>query len=442
VRTRIEPGEQAKAARAALRALLLLVGMVGWLAQGTQGQIRFRSEYMQDREIVEVPFEYVNHQIVVKGEADTKKDLTLLFDTGASAPVFDKSLGLTSYHIADSVIHEAEGASKGETVWIDNLRLPGKEGGVKVHNIAVLLTDLSQVSRIIGRKVDGVIGLSFMLGYVIEADYEKRLLRFFSPRTVSVAQRRPDNQRTFLLDLIRPAGKRESLQVRVTGKLHLKYDYDFLLDTGFGGYVSVAQSAAQEAGLLKANTPRIPIISYSASRQFRSYKIRAPFLMIGDINLSGRIIQVDIRNNDAYGQGGILGNRFLQNYRMTLDALHSKLWLERVTTREEPDDAEKPSLGLSIRTNGRATTIERVARFSPADFSGVRPGDVLIAINGIAIQGMPTAQIANMLASPRGATVLALSRGANPQDGTGGDYYNLTLQPSSPLDWEQPRGAR
>ncbi len=441
-----------RACRRLERRLFCAVGMALWMlgllvgggpaAWAQQAQAPFVTEYQIDRDAVEVPFEYFNHQILVRGDADTKKDLTLLFDTGATSPVLDKSLGLVSYHLGDSVIHEAEGDAPGETVWLDNLRLGGKEGDVRAHNIPALLMDLSQMSQVLGRKVDGVVGLSFMAGYVVEIDYQQRRLRFYHPRYYSVSQRQPDNRRDFLFDLIASTEKGHRSLVHVTGKLHGSYDYEFLLDTGFGGYVSVALAAAQEAGLFRQTTPRLYSTSYSVSHRFRTAKIRAPFLMLGEIDLSNRVIQVDFRNAGTYGQSGIIGNRFLQNYRVTLDYLRRKLWLERITTKEEPDEAEKPALGLSIRTDGKTVSVEKVARYSPADTSGVHPGDVLVAINGQPVSEMSTVQVANLLASPHGAMTLALARGANPTDGTGGDFYSLTLQPTSPLDWEAPRLVR
>ncbi len=104
-----------RACRRLERRLFCAVGMALWMlgllvgggpaAWAQQAQAPFVTEYQIDRDAVEVPFEYFNHQILVRGDADTKKDLTLLFDTGATSPVLDKSLGLVSYHLGDSVIH-------------------------------------------------------------------------------------------------------------------------------------------------------------------------------------------------------------------------------------------------------------------------------------------------------------------------------------------------
>jgi predicted aspartyl protease len=417
--------------------LYMLVLLVGG-GRDARAQTHFIPEFQMDRDIVEIPFEYRNHEILIHGEADNKQDLTLLLDSGASSPVFDKDLGLNTYHLGDNVVKEAEGVSRAESVWLNILSIGGKENSVHVNNLSVLLSDLSQISKVLGRKVDGIVGGSFLTGFVLEIDYQRQVLRFYNPHLYSIADKKPDNQRTFMFDLDSTDEHQGKHLVHVAGKLHVKYDYDFLLDTGSGGYVNVSATAAEAAGLLTSQTPRIATTSYSVSHTFRGAKIRATFLTIGAINLSNRIIQVDYRNEDATGQSGILGNRFLQNYRITLDYPRHKLWMERATETEELDDAEKPALGFSVRTNGQTATIERVVKNSPADLSGVHSGDVLVSINGQAVREMTTVQMANLLVTPHGATTLALTRGANPADGTGGDFYALTLMPTSPLDWGAP----
>src|SRR4051812_22345352 len=70
----------------------------GWLLMGlltgVQAQGKPRTAFAMDANVVEIPFVYSQHQILLTGEADGRKDLTLLFDTGASASVFDTSLHL------------------------------------------------------------------------------------------------------------------------------------------------------------------------------------------------------------------------------------------------------------------------------------------------------------------------------------------------------------
>lgn len=418
---------------------IVMLATIFMLAQGGKAgyaQQRFISEYSQDHTIVEVPFLYREHQILVHGDIDDKKNLTLLFDSGASAPVIDTSLGIQGYHLADTTIHEAEGDTASESIWVGDISLGEANSAVHVHNIAVLTADLSQISSVLGQKIDGIIGVPFMAGFVTEIDYEKKNLRFRSSRNYTIADRKPDNQHTFAFDLTPANAKRNVSCMLLTGQLQPKYEYDFLFDTGFSGYVSIAHAAAEQAGTIKADTPRASATSYSVSRSFHSDKIRAGFLMLGEINLSGRVIAIDSRNNDAEGQTGIVGNRFLQNYRVTFDLPRHKLWLERVTTKQELDEAETPTLGLVVRNDGKTIVVDRVKKYSPAQHSGIHPGDEIVSIDGHDVSTMGTQAATDLLASPHGMTALVLKRAIDPNLGTRPEPVTLQLNPASPLDWK------
>jgi hypothetical protein len=228
--------------------------------------------------------------------------------------------------------------------------------------------------------------------------------------------------------------KRSTSNLLVSGKLHTSYDYDFILDTGFGGYVSVARAAAELSGLLKNGTARIPTESFSVSHRFPSDKIRASYLMLGEINLSNRIIQVDTRNGDSYGQSGIVGNRLLQNYRLVLDYPRHKLWLERTTAKEERDEADKPILGLAVRTDGGVIHVVRVAHASPAAHAGIQEGDAILRIDGLSVEDIGMSTALAVLSSPDGPTDLELRHDGGP---AGSGPSTVKLVPASPLDWHE-----
>ena len=407
----------------------------GWLLVGScmsvEAQSKLLTEFTMNAPTVDVPFVYTQHQIIIHGEAGGKKELTLLFDTGASVPVFDTSLELEGYNFPDITVQEADGSSNARAVLLGDLSVGQDTQSVRAQNLGVLLTDLTQVSKLVGRRIDGIVGLSFMAGFVVEIDYAKKNLRFMSPRRFTITDRKPDNQSNFLLPLVDSNPKRPTSNLLISGKLLGDYDYDFILDTGFGGYVSVAQAAAQLSGLIKADTVRIPGESFSVSHRFHSDKIRASFLMLGNINLSNRIIQIDTRNGDNYGQNGIIGNRLLQNYRLILDYARHKLWLERTTSKEEPDDAAKPTLGLTVRTEAGTVHVVRVAPSSPAARAGVQSGDEILRIDGLSIGVIGVQTAIAVLASPDGPTDLEVKHAGS--DGI--RLATVKLVPASPLDW-------
>ncbi len=418
-------------------ARVLLLVLAAWLLPGGGGvraQNNTRPEFSMDAPTIEAPFEYVKHQILVNGEVDGRRVLTLLVDIGAAMPVFDRSVRLVGTRLPDRTIREADGHSSATTVTLDELTI-GQDGQcVHGRRLDGLVSDLSQVSSRVGRRIDGIVGLSYLAGFIVEIDYTKRCLRFFPPKRFSIASCKPNNQSSFLLPVHTSDSTQDTSSLSISGKLAGSYDYEFILDTGFRGYVSISRSDAELSGLLKRDTPRTLGESFSVSHRFRIEKIRTDFLMLGEIHLSNRIVQVDTRNGDGYGQHGIIGNRLLQNYRMTLDCARRLIWLERTTTKEEPDETEKARLGLTVRIDSGSIYVERVAHGSPAERAGVSAGDEILKIDGLPVETIGLATALSVLASPDGPTDLEVKRESKDASSRS-ERLTLKVVPLPTLDW-------
>ena len=413
--------------------ILMVVAVGNLLPERARAQSKIVSEFSMESAIVTVPFKYVQHQILLHGEVNGKRDLTLLLDTGAALPIMDIGVNPTGFNLPNRTIQEADGRSRIRTIVLDDISVGDGAQRVHAHNIVVGVSDLTQISARVGTRIDGIVGLSFLTGFVVEIDYALKTIRFMSPQRCDISDRKPDNLSSFLLPLANSSKTNHFYTLAVTGKLPNDFDYEFLLDTGFGGYVSIAKPAAQLCGLLKGDTPRVRGESYSLTHRYSNEKIRVDFLMLGDINLSNRVIQVDARNGEVYGQNGIIGNRLLQNYKITLDTGRRKLWLERATKREELDDAEKPTLGMSVEVSGKVIRVIRVAPHSPAALSGVKVGDVILSVDGVTIDSIGIATALSILAAPDGPTDLEVKRAS----GAIGIDPKLTfsLLPAPALSW-------
>lgn len=112
---------------------------------------------------------------------------------------------------------------------------------------------------------------------------------------------------------------------------------------------------------------------------------------------------------------GLLGSNALLNYRIGLDYAHSMVYFEFGRMFNFPDF---DVIGLTLRPedDGRFTILG-VADFDgkpsvPQGADGVQPGDRLVAINGIPVQGSTMGQVWNMLG------------------GTPGQERNLTIERS------------
>jgi hypothetical protein len=396
----------------------------------------YSTDYEIDRDGIIVPFTYRSNQIIVRGEAAGHPGLSFLFDTGSSACVVEESLGLDGVRTGKSLIREADGETSATTVWLSGIALRGEDGTVAARNISALEYDLSRMSRMIGQHIDGILGVSFFSGYVVEIDYEHGLLRFHTPQCADFADQHADNVKTFSLDLMPGSLTQLSPCLMLEGKLNGTRECPFLLDTGFGGYLSVPHAAAIESGLMNPDTPQAKSSSYGLTRRFETSKIRASLLSVGGIDLSGHVITVDFRNHDRPDQAGIVGNKLLQDYRVRLDYHRRRLWLTQISATAETDDLGRPQIGLDVQPQGHSVRVVHVDRNSPAHESGVHVGDTILAINGMPLDLISTDTALKMLRSPSGVLTLAMVRAVDPNLGTSPGEVTVRIMPKAPLEWK------
>ena len=204
-------------------------------------------------------------------------------------------------------------------------------------------------------------------------------------------------------------------------------DRPFVVDTGFSGFLSLKSDYAQQAGLLNAGTVRVTEMEKGLNNPFIIQKIRASRIRIGPIKLVERVVQIDPDNR--FAPNGLIGNRFLQNYRVTIDPGADSIWLKRVSDDEEHDPAARPRLGCNGGWADGTWKVGYVAPWSPAYYAGIEPGDILLEVNGRPVAGSADPLSFIPINNPK-VVGLELSRN--------GTIYSLWVSPSSPFTWAAP----
>lgn len=127
--------------------------------------------------VVDLPFERnaARDAILLTAGVNGKR-VTLLLDTGANRTVLDKSAaGLTAFDLKMSRFRQNGPGLGGEAVWATvGLRL-----GEKVWSQRrVVVMDLSEVSRVYGRRIDGILGQDILTEFdQVVIDFKAQRIR-------------------------------------------------------------------------------------------------------------------------------------------------------------------------------------------------------------------------------------------------------------------------
>src|SRR5258706_1260596 len=164
-------------------ALVLLLFLFGAVETG-YAQIRSAP--------VEVPFEFVQNQIIVTVKIAGKGPYQMLLDTDTDPSAIDlaaaKEMGLG----LDSRSYAATGGgSVPQTVQLT--RLPSVElGTIIAKDVAAGAIDLKKLSDKLERPIHGVLGYTFLKDRIIQIDYPASKLRFFVESPYAGIQNQPN----------------------------------------------------------------------------------------------------------------------------------------------------------------------------------------------------------------------------------------------------------
>ena len=121
-----------------------------------------------------IPFDYHRELIWIEVTINGKGGLNFLFDSGAEQSGIDtrtaKKLGIT--FVGSEIVQRVNG---------DEVAYQAQEVNLQVHNqltwsASLLALNLRHESRVLRRRVDGLLGMDFMAGKVIRIDYDSKCM--------------------------------------------------------------------------------------------------------------------------------------------------------------------------------------------------------------------------------------------------------------------------
>jgi predicted aspartyl protease len=179
--------------------LLMVGGLSGRLCRG-QGVGYAQKRPSQNKSgPVEIPFEFVDNQIVIEVRIAGKGPYNMLVDTDTDPSAIDlataRELGLSQ----DSKAYPATGGGT-DNNFVHLTRLPTVElGSVVAKDVLAGAIDLSKLSAKLGKPIQGVLGYSFLKDRIIQIDYSETKLRFYNETPFPGIQTAPNTVNTIAM---------------------------------------------------------------------------------------------------------------------------------------------------------------------------------------------------------------------------------------------------
>jgi predicted aspartyl protease len=275
----------------------------------------------------------------------------------------------------------------------------------------MMAAPLAPLEPIFGRRIDGILGGDWIRNFVVELDYEKKLMRLYSP------------------DNFKYEGRGEALPLAVIHGIPF-VDLEvtlpngrslwghFLVDTGGGGMAVHIHKKIDERDALSEGLRRASETGIGIGGAAQRYAVRGEELQIGKFKLKRPPVVI---TGDEAGlradpsSVGLVGMEVLRRFKVTFDYSRARMYLEPNANFRDAFVYNATGLGLrAVPPDFSIITVSSVRDDSPAKEAGILRGDVLVEIGSQATAGLTLEGIRVMLRSPGQSLRLVVLRDGKP----------------------------
>jgi hypothetical protein len=318
-----------------------------------------------DEPFLRVPFELLANCPYVNVMINGKGPFPFVVDTGSiDSP-------LASETLAELGLRPEEG-SRGVDLTF--------EGGLQVKTEGGDTVSMAGLWPLIKRRSYGVIGYDVLRQFVVEFDYEEKVVTFYDPSKYKYG-----GSGTIL-----PAVMEMGYDPQIEGELRIAGSPPirtrFTIDTGAGGTV-VTTPLVKQHRLTERLTQKVPFPGSGVDgMQFDTLVARIAEIGLGRYSIEKPLIALSLDSNGAFtmeSMGVNLGGSILQRFSFIVDYPHQRIILQPNSQFHEPFPAD--ASGLVLKAQGEdfnTVLVTGVVPRSPADESGIQDGDVISAIDG------------------------------------------------------------
>lgn len=277
------------------------------------GRVPYAFEAGREDEVFTIPFRLINDKVVVRAKVNGRDAIDVVIDTGAEQMVLSEQ---TANAVGVRAITEALTAGVGDVGLrglqagrIDSLEM----GPLKIANLPTLIKNPPLTGLPTRRVPDSFSPIAMGLSAII--DYQNHHL--------VMARRLPDEPADIELPL------RLYRLALVRGIVNQEHAQSFVVDTG-GEVISISLSTASLLGMRPAR--HIPLRVFGTSGwDEEAYLLPGVDLDFDQIHYDNfAVVVLNLHRPSAllgFHIGGVVGHRFLSNYRVTLDLDRSVLRL-------------------------------------------------------------------------------------------------------------------
>lgn len=373
--------------------------------------------FPKPKRVATIPFRLVGSSIVIETTINESSPLNLILDTGVKNTMITEILPEDSVDLPTGDIVQIRGLGVEDSIRAYQSRKNRlKMGNLKLQNqdVLVLLDQIINFSSITGEKINGILGSDILKEYVVEINYTRQKIIFYSHDSFTVP-----GKYARIPAIV--AGSKMFINANVTSKNTTSENLVMLLDTGaeIGAWL---QTIRDDAFAL----PEKRIHGYigeGLNGEIHGYYAIVDTLTIGPYHLRRPIITFPDSMYIAdfivrSSRDGTLGNQVMKRFDSFIDFKTPALYL-----KPNRMFAEKFSFniaGIEMVQNYPFVfeiLVNKVWKNSTADLKGIKKGDLILEVDKQPVFSLKMGEIRKIFETPRKRPLhLVIQRDADVMD--------------------------
>lgn len=339
---------------------------------------------------VRIPLDEDQGYIFLKVRINNSRPVWFALDTGATHSLIDLRYAESLRLKSDGTRQIGGAGGYEEAVIFKNvsINLPP----ANLYNQTLWGLDMGVLSAANGREIAGILGYDLFKRFVVDIDYIANLVSLHEPLTYEY----------------RGTGQSIPLNVQTDGAIYVQarvqapgsnpIEGEFVVDTGGGSVLLLARSFVEEHRIMESLEKTLPTRGGGVGGEIQLAMGRLKSLELGRFVITNPITGFTKVGEIAdAGKAGNIGGGFLRRFRVIFDYSRKRMVLEPNSRLTEADEFDMSGAGLTSEPpDFTLIKVVRVRPDSPSAEAGLKPQDVIIAVDGQPETTLTLSQIRKM----------------------------------------------
>lgn len=359
--------------------------------------------------VATIPFQLINNHIYIQVTVNGHP-LHFMLDTGGAnilTPEAAKRAGIASKGALQGggVGKKSVNTGLGE---VRNLTLGGK---VTLRDQVFGVLPLPGFSKVEGTAFDGLVGYEVFKRFVVKIDYAARKLTLMRPKDFKAAGAGTAVPFTFLGHIPGVKGSIDGLSG------------EFEIDTGSRAALTLWGPFVKDHDLARRyRASPETVVGWGVGGSASGRVARGDTLKLGSVVVHDPVLELSTATEGAGADKYIAGNvggEILRHFTVTFDYANQRMYLKPNRDYGAPMDYDRS--GMWVNAGGGGFEVKSVMPEGPADEAGIKPGDLITAVDGKPASSLSLSDVRRKLSHEAPGTRVTLTLGV------GKDARTVTL---------------